>query len=356
MSFVIFEDDEYNEFFARLKNSKMILHPIHSIDGEMDHSLVMDINKRESFLILDRNIVSYLMTILTVGKLENKETMQSVASVICFGLMKGMNISSGFALCEYSYHQKNSDMVQKELNLFLSIFEDNPIQTWLDLALGKIDRINVWKSGEFIVRDPQSTFDMEPDQFLMHKAELLHLVSLLKNPNLKNHEKVIRFLNWIEDFGVISIYMLNYVLHIFSKKSQVIKPLKGINGTIDDILKICENQAWDFAYLSIWSSFYWDEADNNQLWLFATNDTNLKSIFSLTNSNNQDEYIELITSLYSRSESNEILSVFNLMIEKRRNKKIDLKHRMSETYIKSLIEKEVKLLNSKGAVGLLETF
>ena len=66
---------------------------------------------------------------------------------------------------------------------------------------------------------------------------------------------------------------------LFTGQEYIKAPKHANSDDLEKIVAGCENQAWDIAYLTNWSTSYSDTKNYPEEFLFATNDVLLKRIF-----------------------------------------------------------------------------
>lgn len=113
----------------------------------------------------------------------------------------------------------------------------------------------------------------------MHIAEMLHVVYLCRQHNLSSVKKILAFLKWNYENLLISESTIAYVALLFTNQLGIKAPKNSGCNDIEKIFNGCENQAWELSYLSNWSCFHYNEKTMDDIFMFATNDTQLKKIF-----------------------------------------------------------------------------
>jgi len=320
----IIKASEIKEITLFLLHKKIILHPYISPNGIPDFTQYKDKN---FILILDRNILKYLINIVSNGTIKDYHKLKLIASIMAWTEFNGISLTAGIALLEYSYFSKSDLDANKENNIFLEIINNYNIREWINIAIGKSKKIPILKSKKYT----KNIFYRENDHFRMHYLELLILAQLQFKKKLSVQEKFEFFLKWTYSNILIGNYSIFYAILFISNKSKI---LKSEISEFTKINKLCINQAWDLTYLSLWSTIYRYEENSKDVYLFGTNDKELRELFFITTRNNLykeitenfgikkgKEMLEKIKSIYLSREKPVINSEkLNSMIEKEKNK------------------------------------
>lgn len=178
---------------------------------------------------------------------------------------------------------------------------------WLRLAKGEIDKIPVCSLPiePFIT---EIEYNEEDDHLLMHIAEMLYVVYLCRR-HLSPVEKMVNFLKWNFKYLLICECSIVYIAMLFTNQSGIKAPKNSRSNDIERILNGCKNQAWDLNYLSNWSCFHYEEKTMDDIFMFATNDNQLKMIFINTYAEGGVE--ALIETVFPKEDSQKIYDVIN---------------------------------------------
>ena len=304
INFLIFEDDEPQVIWDAINKLQLVLHPRYAPEGKIEfHGFWQLCHEKNLILLLDRNLLSSLLSLCEKGFLDNEREMRIVALLMVWTQMNDISISAGIAITENASKLTDSNLAKIELQMFNEIFEFYPSMIWLKLTLGEIDEIPPCQFSR-IPYDTAIAYHKENDHLLMSLACMLHIVYLYRQKNLSAVDKVIAFLKWNCENLLISQYTNTYITMLFSNQ-EYIKPPKGVNsGNFETIWKGCYNQAWDISYLSNWSTVYCDESKTNEVFLFATADVMLKRIFINTHGN---EYGDLVSAAFPKKQAKQVL-------------------------------------------------
>lgn len=115
------------------------------------------------------------------------------------------------------------------------------------------------------------------------------------------------FLEWNYKYLLISESTICYITMLFTNQLGIKAPKNSGSNDIEKILSGCSNQAWDFNYLSNWSCFHYYEKTMDNIFMFATNDIQLKKIF--INTYADGGIGALIETLFSKGDTQKIFSV-----------------------------------------------
>lgn len=270
MEYICISKEKIKNITEFLIDKQIIFHPHISPNGCPDFSNYLG---RNYILILDRNLLTKLLELVRKGTLNDNYLLKVISSLMFWANLNGFTITSGLALNEYANFKQSDVDASRENNIFKKIFKQYPTKLWLSLATGEINTIPKVKLN----KTKDYMFNIESDHYLMHYAEMLHIMYLYFEEKLSMKKKMLNFISWNKENLLYCCYTLVYISLLFSKKIKQYKSSKLNN--FDKILKICQNQAWDLTYLSFWSTLYWNEEKGNTTYLFSTMDKDLKKIF-----------------------------------------------------------------------------
>jgi hypothetical protein len=309
MSFLIMEGEEYNLIWEVICNLQLIFHPRYSREGEIDYNGITSLkNSKKICVMLDRNLLSSLLRLSRDGYLKDEKEMRIIACLMTWLIMNKFPASAGLAIKEYANGIGDFIKPKLELREFNNIFDYYPSMIWLRLAEGAIDKIPVCPLPiEPFITEIQ--YNEEDDHLLMHIAEMLHVVYLCRRHDLSPLEKMIDFLKWNYKYLLVSESTLTYIAMLFTNQKGIKGPKNYRSNDIERILNGCRNQAWDLNYLSNWSCFHYFEETKDEIFLFATNDIQLKMIF--INTYADGGVGALIETIFSKKDSQKIFEVIN---------------------------------------------
>lgn len=280
MNFMYLDGKDYEFIWDTVSNLQIVFHPRYSPDGKLDYkALIQNKHKYNYIIILDRNMLSSLLRLCKEGSLKDENEMKVTALLMSWALSNHFTISAGLAIKQFANRTMSQDNALQELHEFKSLFEYYPSMTWLSLAEGVIDKIPPFIE-KFESFETDISYPEYDDHLLMHIAEMLHVVYLYRQKDMSAVEKIEAFLKWNYKNLLICESTLTYVLLLFTNQDGIRAPRGAMTNDYGKILAGCKNQAWDLNYLSTWSTFRYNEpTENNEIFLFSTNDVMLKQIF-----------------------------------------------------------------------------
>lgn len=307
MSFLVMEGDEVEYIWETICQMQLVFHPKYSPDGALSYNELFELkHNKQIIVLLDRNLLSGLLKLARDGYLKDDIEMRKIALLMTWIIMNNFSASAGLALLEYGTKINDSVEPKKELQEFNNIFDYYPSMLWLRLAEGDINSIPICS----LPVDPyinEINYNKEDHHLLMHIAEMLHLVFLHKQRDLSPIEKMIKFLKWNYKNLLISESTIAYVAMLFTNQPGIKAPKNSGSNDINKIIVGCKNQAWDLNYLSNWSCFHYTEENMDEIFMFATNDVLLKTIF--INTYGDGGVGALIQTVFSRSDSKKIFEL-----------------------------------------------
>ena len=126
-----------------------------------------------------------------------------------------------------------------------------------------------------------------------------------------------------------------YIAMLFTDQENIKAPKHANSDNFDRVVAGCENQAWDFSYLTNWSTLYSYPQKYEQQFLFATNDILLKRIF--INRHQEYGFNAVLFEVFPQKEYDQLMDYIEYMSENR--VKPDFGEKPHE-YFQNLIEKE----------------
>ncbi|WP_156033004.1 hypothetical protein [Sediminibacter sp. Hel_I_10] len=273
---------ELKEITLFLIDNEIIFHPIISPIGYLDFA---SYENKKIIMILDRNIIIPIIRLLKTGELKDRFLLKLIGSLILWSDFNQIKLTAGIALSEYSHQKESSFDANIENKLFQSIFEKYSPKQWLNWALGENEDIISAKIEEKI----EHNFFIESEHYKMHYLEMLKISQLYFNTHISIVSKFKILHNWIYNNILICKYTTCFSVLVFAEKSKIFKKQK-LN--FENILKICNNEAWDLTYMSFWSTQYYYEDKSEDVYLFATRDKELKDLFKLTHKESLQIYTD----------------------------------------------------------------
>lgn len=340
-SYLIMEEEDINFVIESIQEQQLIFHPTIAPEGRIDYAKFSAARRQKPIILfLDRNILSGLLQFCENGSSKNATEARIVGLVMTWAEMNDVSISAGLAVMERASQLHSQEAGLVELQKFKEAFDAYPGQAWLRIAEGRLTEV------------PPVLFSMAPaqnitvdyadggDHYDMALACLLHAVRLYRDKNMKPVEKVLDFFRWMFDHLLISEYLLVYIVMLFTNQENIKAPKHANTNDIEKIVAGCENQAWDIAYLTNWSTLYSNTDDYDEEFLFATNDVLLKRIF--ISKNGPHGLNGLLFEAFPKKEYNQLMDCFENLMQNRVRPDFGDNPR---TYFQGLIEAEKRQLS-----------
>lgn len=340
-SFLFLDDKDVSFIWDTIQSQRMIFHPKIAPDGIIDFQKFYASKRKKPFvLFLDRNILISLLKFCEKGSLQNKGESQLIGLIMAWAELNNISISAGLAIQERAsqLHSQTEGLI--ELRKFQEAFDAYPGQLWLYVAEGRLTEVPPITYSLQQAQNITAEYSDGGDHYDMAVASLLHAVRLYRNNSMSPVEKIQEFLQWTFDNLLVGEYMLIYIILLFTEQEGIKAPKHVNSNHVDKIIAGCENQAWDIAYLTNWSTMYSDTENYAEEFLFATNDTLLKQIFIYRN--RPYGVNALLFQVLSRSDYTEIIGYID---QKMRNRiKPDFGDN-PRIYFQKLIESEKQQLS-----------
>lgn len=339
-NFMVVEDDDINFIWDSIQKLQVIFHPTIAPDGNFDFNKFFESKRKKPFsLLIDRNILSSLLKLCESGSLRDKSESQIIGIIMAWAEMNMISVCAGMAVRERAFQIKSQEAGLVELQKFFEAYEAYPGQIWLLMAEGQITEIKPITYSNEPAKNITADYADSGDHYDMAVASLLHMVRLYRNKTLTAAEKVKDFFQWMYDNILISEYLLVYSIMVFTGQEGAKAPKHANSDDIDKVVSGCENQAWDIAYLTNWSTLYSDTDKYDEEFLFATNDILLKRIFIMKNC--QYGFNGLLFHVFSKKEYRQLVDYIE---EKMKNRVKPDFGENTHAYFSRLIEEEKQQL------------
>lgn len=249
--------DENNILDNRLTELHWFYSPFYFMDSKVDSQKICKMRSigREPVLVLDRNIFSRLINVVSKGKTDEGST-KDIAFLIVWSVLNDVKILPYYALNEVA-EGKNSEMAaQREYSIFKKIFTDITLLEWLTLASGLEEKNRTLVSEEKNIEQIETRFYNTSIDYLSNYAAILHLSSVL----LSEKEQIAKFKSFFEWFYSnlkVSRYTVVYVCRLLLGNNDYKEPKKIHGKDIVKAIKGCQNQARDLSYLTQLSIDRW---------------------------------------------------------------------------------------------------
>lgn len=241
------------------------------VNFEKSHKILS--SSRQHVAVLDRNIFSRLINLITDGRSKQGST-KDIAQLILWCIIHEIEIWPYYALNELAVGENSEQKAQYEYSAFNQMFSKIDIQTWLALALGfEQENETLIESNKEI-----STIDFNEISvdYLANFAALLHFEYIWRTEK-DNIARFKSFFQWyygnLKESRFITVYVCSVLLGIKGYKL----PKKVNSENYDEFILGCKNQAMDVCYLTSLSidRIPYDKYE----FIFVTDDKMLGDIF-----------------------------------------------------------------------------
>lgn len=254
---IIFDDESINFIWNTIQQQQIIFHPDIAPDGKIKYNIFAETKRKKALaLFIDRNILSSLLKFCEMGSLKNKAESQLIGVIMAWTIFNDMSISAGPAIQERASQLHSQEKGLFELQKFLEIFDAYPGQMWLQVAMAQRTEIPPIKFSNVSIDNVTVDYSDGGDHYDMAVASLLHAVRLYRDQTKRPVEKVQEFVQWMYDYLLVSEYLLTYIVMLFTGQEYIKAPKNANSNDLEKIVAGCENQAWDIAYLTNWSTLY----------------------------------------------------------------------------------------------------
>lgn len=334
---LIMNIEDQEDVWKVVEKCQLIFHPEIAPNGVFDKEKFWRKKARKPFmLVLDRNLFSALIHICEKGKLKDEKEQQLIGFIMTWAAMNGVNISSGNAVMEYATSVSNQEQAEIEIGKFLKIIDFYPVQMWFSLASGERESLPVCNFDGIKAENITAQYSEGCDSFMNALAATIHMVVLFRDRNISKYDKMMHFFEWVYDYSQVSNDVLTYAILMLTNQEGVKAPKGANKEKYEDVLKGCENQAWDLSYIMNIKRLHAHESEYAEDFLFATNDTLLKRI--IVNANSEYSIDELLYTVFSQKEHDKLIEYLKGRMRNRSNPNYSIQ------YYKELVEKEKKLL------------
>jgi hypothetical protein len=246
-----------NIFNNRLTELHWFYSPFHFMDSKVDFQKIckMRSDDRKPVFVLDRNIFSRLINVVSKGKTDEGST-KDIAILVAWSALNNVNILPYYALNEFAEGNNCEMAAQREYGVFKKIFTDITLLEWLALALGLEEENKTLVNTDENIEQIETLFCNTSIDYLSNYAAMLHLSSVL----LSEKEQISKFKSFFEWFYSslkVSRYTVVYVCRLLLGNIDYKEPKKIHGKNIDKAIKGCQNQARDLSYLTQLSIDRW---------------------------------------------------------------------------------------------------
>ena len=281
MEIIYVHEQDIKSITEFILDKKFIFHPKISPDGIMDFT---SYKNKKYVLLLDRNLLTKMIEFFKNGVIKDSYIRKVIGSIVFWAHLNNISLNSGLALNEYANHKSENHSASEENNIFLKAMNFYSPEIWLDVATNR--RESIPPLLDFPVN--RYKFNVVNEHQMMHMCEMFCITRLYFDKSLSPVDKEIKFLKWNFNNLLICQYTIIYSMTVFLNKSKIFRKVDPKN--LNKILSVCKNQAWDLTYLSDWSTLYWNDIEENVVYLFATMDKELKQLFIETHNVNSNPF------------------------------------------------------------------
>ena len=233
-------------------------------------------NQTQCVLVLDRNIFSKLLNVITCGCTNEGDT-QDIAILIVWAIIMKADIWPALALSEGQATCNIPNVDASEYARFKQIYNPQYYLPWFKLADGEIDKF------PYVIDDSLKDYfalklqtNVENADFLLVYAALLHFVYVIRTEK-DQIERFKSFFEWYYNTLPVSRYIEVYVIQLIVGTNNYKMP-KNVNSTVfDEVVEGCKNQARDISYLTLISPDRWPRDEDEVI--LVTDDWMLGDIF-----------------------------------------------------------------------------
>lgn len=306
------KDTDIRDISRFIAKNEIIYHPRISPNGYPDLNLCLD---NKIVIILDRNILVRIVRLVENGTLKDQHSLRLISNLMFWCDINGITLTSGVALMEYAYYQQSNIEATEQHRIFKNIYKQYTPKHWLDLATGKQSTIPTIINNNI----EEANYFRESDHHKFNYLQLLILSQLVLNPSLSLVDKFREFLNWSYDNVLIGMYSNCFALLTLKGHTKLYLVLTKLN--YDEIIKNIKSTAWDLTYFSSWSTLYWDDQSDDEVFLFATMDKELKNIFKIVNNTEEDMYLKYLGNEIGAK----VINIIKAVIKPRKHPDLDMK-------------------------------
>ena len=185
MDILLISDIEQKYIWRELQRQQIVFHPTIAPDGVFNSRLISHSSAEKPFcLFLDRNILSSLLQFCQNGHLGNIEEAKRIGLLMTWAGLRNVEISAGLAVRERAYQLHSQADALLELQHFFDVFDQYPLQTWLQVATGQLVEIPQMAFSEKPACGISVDYSEAGEHYEMAVASLLHLVWLYRNNDI----------------------------------------------------------------------------------------------------------------------------------------------------------------------------
>lgn len=305
------------------------------------YSLQHRLHNEQFCALLDRNIFSYIISVVQNKTKKPTDTQKAACALMAFLQVTNTMIEPGLAIYEYidSGHFEYAD---NELTLFRKADNVNP-KYYVDIALGRSTTI---PEEELNYGTGSSIKDMKGEDHFLWKlmyGSTLKMAIIERNGGT-NLEKITSLLQWMYNEYMFVSAVIAFAIIYFSQKRYA-RMLKYIqNSQSEKLEQGLRNGTWDMHHVYYWAKKVLSQKQTNQIWLFCTEDKALtelsQCILSVDNSGEFKDFSFICNKYLGEKDGRKINVFYNSLMKDINNPKrvINSKPRATETIDKIIME------------------
>ena len=235
--------------------------------------LAQTLDETKTTILVDRNLASRMARVARDGVLRPLDKPTAIAAdVMAFAQAVNFTIDPSIAFHELG-HKEGNEIACEELAWF-RVADSGNARTWIDLALGRSDRLLADSSVEVERLDLARPLERWRRNYIV----ALKIAELELSPRSPMQRALGLFQWMVDDFflaGPAGIFATMY-FSPFARKRRLLKHLRSADR--DRALAGIRNAAWDITHLSELSRKVREGAEANIFYVFATADKGLADI------------------------------------------------------------------------------
>ncbi|MCR9093126.1 MAG: hypothetical protein NXI30_02810 [bacterium] len=229
--------------------------------------------------ILDRNLISRAVRLALGGVVDHStaasHTDRAAAACMAFLITAKIEIEPNISLYELAETKSVND-ANAQLTDFRVADHIHP-QAYLDVALGRAERIENWVRDEAIDvvnRRVGGRDHVDLGSPLLHwkrHRTALTRLAILDRQETSGFKNLQKFIDWSLEPGFFDALAITFAVALFGRHRSR-RMLRGIRSRDHERCEAAiRNTAWDLTYISYWEARA-KSTEGSRLWMFITND------------------------------------------------------------------------------------
>ena len=233
---------------------------------------------RKCVLVLDRNIFSRLINIISNGECSEGES-RDIALLMVWAILMRVDIYPLFALNEGAASTGAPEIIKEEYEKFKHIYDEKYYNDWFALAFNLERKFkNVISIPDSIIKASTLKIDTASIDYLLNYAAMLHFVYVLRT-NKNQNDRFKSYFEWLYNSLPVSRFTEVYVINVLLGEKHFKAPKNSESEDFEKTKHGCENQARDLSYLTPISIDRWPINEYEPI--LITDDWMLGEIFKL---------------------------------------------------------------------------